>query len=278
MNNLVLRQSRDFGDVISATFSYLRVHFKSLGKGLLFFSLPMVILAVALIGNAFKTMLSTQIANGDPNQFVAFSSQFFLGVIVFMVTFVVISLVVLKHMQLVDRGEEDIDMSMLMEDFLRNFFGLIGLFVVIGTASFIGALALIIPGFYVSVKLSLAPAIFIIEGEDFGEALGKSWSLTTDFWWHTFGVNFVVSLIVNAVSYVVMIPLYILAIIFFASGTSSDPQSFASIFSIAYSLFLTFMALLYFVPIISQGLVYFNLDERKSGRGLSAKIDSLGSL
>ncbi len=278
MNNLVLRQSRDFGDIISATFSYLRVHFKSLGKGLLFFSLPMVIFSAALIGTAFRSMLAAQMASGDPNQMVALSSQMFIGMIVFMLSFVVISMVVLKHMQLVDSGEEDIDMSMLMEDFARNFFGLIGLFIVIGTATLIGALALIIPGFYISVKLSLAPAIYIIEKEDFGEALGKSWSITSNYWWHTFGVNFVVSLIVNAISYVVMIPLYLLAIFVVASGASSDPQSLTMAFSIIYGLFITVIAVLYFVPIISQGLVYFNLDERKSGRGLAAKIDSLGSL
>lgn len=278
MNNLTLRQSRDFGDIISATFSYLRIHFKSLGKGLLLFSFPMVVLAGALIGTGFKAMLSSQLASADPNQFVALSSQMFIGMFVFMLSFVVISMIVLKHMQLVDDGEEDIEMSMLMEDFARNFFGLIGLFIVIGTATMIGAFALIIPGFYISVKLSLAPAIYIIEREDFGEALGKSWTLTSDYWWHTFGVNFVVSLIVNAISYVVMIPLYLLAIFVIASGADSDPQSFASAFSIVYGLFLTVIAVLYFVPIISQGLVYFNLDERKSGRGLAAKIDSLGSL
>lgn len=278
MNNLTLRQSRDFGDVISATFSYLRIHFKSLGKGLLLFSLPVVVLAVALIGTAFRSVLSAQIQSGDTAQFVTFSSQMFTGMMVFMVSFVVISMIVLKHMELIDRGEEDIDMSMLLEDFARNFFGLIGLFIVIGTATFIGALALIIPGIYIAIKLSLAPAIFIIEGEDFGEALGKSWSITSNYWWHTFGVNFVVSLIVNAISYVVMIPLYILAFAMLASGGNPDPETFAFIFSIGYALFLIITAILYFVPIISQGLVYFNLDERKSGRGLAAKIDSLGSL
>ena len=278
MKNLVLRQSRDFGDILSATFTYLRLHFKTLGKGLLFFSLPVIIISGVLIGSGFgDSFAATESGLTDPSELGGFFFKFFGGLILLMLTFVVITQIVFKHMQLVDEGEENIDVNMLLEDFSRNFFGLIGIFIVIGIASTIGLLLFIIPGIYVSVKLSLAPAIYIIEEEDFGEALSKSWNVTQDYWWFTFGVSFVVSIIVNFASNIVIFPMYIIMmVVVFASG-EPDMNLFGTLFSVMYGLSMIAIGLLYCIPVISQSLVYFNLDERKSGATLSRKIDSLGN-
>ena len=278
MKNLVLRQSRDFGDILSATFTYLRLHFKTLGKGLLFFSLPVIIISGVLIGSGFgDSFAATETGLANPGELGGFFFKFFGGLMLLMLTFVVITQIVFKHMQLVDEGEENIDVNMLLEDFSRNFFGLIGIFIVIGIASTISLLLFIIPGIYVSVKLSLAPAIYIIEEEDFGEALSKSWNVTQDYWWFTFGVSFVVSIIVNFASNIVIFPMYIIMmVVVFASG-EPDMNLFGTLFSVMYGLSMITIGLLYCIPVISQSLVYFNLDERKSGATLSRKIDSLGN-
>lgn len=276
MKNLILRQSRDFGDILSATFTYLRLHFKTLGKGLLFFSLPVIIISGVLIGSGFgDSFAASEAGLAEPEALGAFFFKFFSGLILLMLTFVVITQIVFKHMQLVDEGVEDIDVNMLLEDFSRNFFGLIGIYFVIGVASSIGFLLFIIPGFFVSVKLSLAPAIYIIEEEDFGEALSRSWEVTRDYWWFTFGVNIVVSIIVNFASNIVIFPMYIIMmVVVFASG-EPDMNLFGTLFSIMYGLSMITVGLLYCIPVISQALVYFNLDERKSGATLTSKIDSL---
>ncbi len=276
MKNLVLRQSRDFGDILSATFTYLRLHFKTLGKGLLFFSLPVIIISGVLIGSGFgDSFAASEAGLSEPEELGAFFFKFFSGLILLMLTFVVITQIVFKHMQLVDEGVEDIDVNMLLEDFSRNFFGLIGIYIVIGVATTIGIMLFIIPGIFISVKLSLAPAIYIIEEEEFGEALSKSWEVTRDYWWFTFGVNIVVSIIVNFASNIVIFPMYIIMmVVVFASG-EPDMNLFGTLFSVMYGLSMITVGLLYCIPVISQALVYFNLDERKSGATLTSKIDSL---
>ncbi|MCG8373588.1 MAG: hypothetical protein MI700_08655 [Balneolales bacterium] len=280
MSNFTLRKSRDFGDVIGDSFTYFRYHFSSLGKGLVLFSLPVIILSGILIGSAMGEVISITETGTEPGpeELIGFGFNFFGGLVLLMVTLVVIIQIVFMHIRLVDEGHsnQSISVGMLLQDFPRNFFGLIGLFIVISLASMIGALFFIIPGIYVATKLSLAPAIFIIEEEDFGDALSKSWSITQDYWWFTFGVSFVMSLITNIVSNVVIVPFYIIIMLVTFGTGEPDLELFSMLFSIMYALMMVFVGLLYCFPITSQALVYFHLDETKTGRSLSERIDSLG--
>lgn len=277
MNKLTLRKSRDFGEVLSVTFSYIRIHFKTLGKGLVLFSLPLIILSGVLIGSGFgDAIVASDSVQTDP-ELASLGFRMLGGMLTMMLTFVFIIVIVFKHMQLVDQGEEAIEMNMLLEDFGRNFFGVIGLFIVIGLATIIGFIFLIIPGIYISTKLSLAPAIYVIEEAEFGQALVTSWNITQDYWWFTFGMSFVMSLIVNVASNIVIVPMYILMMVVVFSSGEPDTQNFGTLFSLMYGLSMITVGLLYCMPVISQAMVYFNLQERKSGDSLSAKIDTLGN-
>lgn len=279
MDNLTLRRSRDFGEIISDTFGYFRIHFKSLGKGLVMYSLPMIIISGILIGSGMgSSFTANEIgAQPSPEDMAAIGFKVIAGAFLMMVTFVVIIQICFKHIQLINEGIEtdEIAMGMLLEDFARNFFGLIGLFIVIGIATMIGFLFLIIPGIYVATKLSLAPSIFIVDEEDFGEALSRSWEITKDNWWFTFGVSFVMSIIVNVISNVVIVPFYL--VMMFATFASGEPDMglFGTLFSIMYGLSMIMVGLLYCFPLISQAMVYFSLYEKKSGDSLSSRIDAL---
>lgn len=281
MSTITLRRGRDFGEIISDTFGYFRVHFKSLGKGLILFSLPMIILSGILIGSGFGESLeaSTMQAGQEPplNELASMGFKIMAGAFLLMITMVVIIQICFKHVQFIDEGIDtnEIEMGMLLEDFFRNFFGLIGLFIVIGVATMIGFLLLIIPGIYVATKLSLAPSIFIIENEDFGEALSRSWQVTQDNWWFTFGVSFVMSLIVNVITNIVVVPFYLIVMVVAFSSGSPDAGLFSTLFSIMYGLMMIMVGLLYCFPLISQAMVYFSLYEAKSGNTLSQRIDSL---
>ena len=215
----------------------------------------------------------------NPNEFMSFGLNFFAGFLLLMITLVVIIQIVFMHIRLVDEGHsnDDISVGMLMQDFARNFFGLIGLFVVVSIASMVGFLFFIIPGVYVATKLSLAPAIYVIDQEDFGDSLSISWNVTRDYWWFTFGVSFVMSLIMNVVSNVVIVPFYIIIMVVTFGSGEPDLELFSTLFSILYALMMIIIGLLYCFPITSQALVYFHLDETKTGRSLSDRLDALGN-
>lgn len=285
MSTFQLRKPRDFGQIITDTFTYLRVHFKSLGKALFIFVFPIVLISGVLISSSFISMFdiadpnSTQPINPElTGEMVSFFVKFFIGIMLFMFNFLLIYVVVFKHMQLVEEGVEQFEISMLLEDFARNFFGTLGLFFVISIATMIGLLFLIIPGIYIATKLSLAPVIFIAEEESFGDALSKSWEATQDYWWFTFGMSFVMGIIMNFASYIFIIPMYILiGIVSFSTASSQgDPSSLGTIISVMYGLSVVVPALLYCMPVTSQALVYFNIQERKTGSSMMDRIESLG--
>lgn len=285
MSTFQLRKTRDFGQIITDTFTYLRVHFKSLGKALFIFVFPILLISGVLISSSFMSIFDL----ADPNfsqsaspeftgEMASFFVKFFIGMLLFMVNFLLIYVVVFKHMQLVDEGVEQIEVGMLLEDFARNFFGTLGLFFVLAIATMIGLIFLIIPGIYIATKLSLAPVIFIAEEESFGDALSKSWEATQDYWWFTFGMSFVMGIIMNFASYIFIIPMYILIgiVSFSTASAQGDPSSLGTIISVLYGLSVVVPALLYCMPVTSQALVYFNIQERKTGNSMMNRIESLG--
>ncbi|MEP1938662.1 MAG: hypothetical protein ABJK11_03815 [Balneola sp.] len=285
MSTFQLRKTRDFGQIITDTFTYLRVHFKSLGKALFIFVFPILLISGVLISSSFMSIFDladpnfSQSANPEfTGEMASFFVKFFIGMLLFMVNFLLIYVVVFKHMQLVDEGVEQIEVGMLLEDFARNFFGTLGLFFVLAIATMIGLIFLIIPGIYIATKLSLAPVIFIAEEESFGDALSKSWKATQDYWWFTFGMSFVMGIIMNFASYIFIIPMYILIgiVSFSTASAQGDPSSLGTIISVLYGLSVVVPALLYCMPVISQALVYFNIQERKTGNSMMNRIESLG--
>jgi hypothetical protein len=68
---------------------------------------------------------------------------------------------------------------------------LIGVGIVVGVGTFLGFLALIVPGVWVANKLSLSQIIAVAEDEGVGEAVGRSWYLTTGAFWPTLLFNVV---------------------------------------------------------------------------------------
>lgn len=279
MSTFTLRKGREFAEIISDTFGYVRKYFSSLAKGLVLYSLPMIIFSGILIGSGVGDTISMAEAgdNAAMGQVASMGLKMLAGFILLMLTLVVIIQITFKHINLIDSGiaPEEISMSMLLEDFFRNFFGLIGLSIVIGFATLLGLILFILPGIYVATKLSLAPAIFIIDEEDFGDALSRSWETTNGYWWFTFGTNFVMSIIINMISNIAIVPLYIIMIVVVFSSGEPDMELFGTLFSVFYAFMMIVIGLLYCFPLVSQAMVYFTVYESKSGASLKERIDAL---
>lgn len=279
MDSFELRQPRDFGEIITDTFTYFRIHFRSLGKGLLFFALPIIILSGLLIGSAFgDTFQVDDPAQLSPEALVSVGFKILSGIFSLLITFNVITFITFRHLHLTDSGlsGDQIDIQALLGDGVRNFFGLIVIFLIIGFVTFAGLLFLILPGIYIATKLSLAPAIFVIEEREIGDALITSWRVTDGHWWFTFGISFVMSLIINIVTNIVVVPFYILLFVVTVSTGEADPGQMGVMISSMYGLMMITVGLLYCFPLISQAMVYVTLYEKKTGTRLAEKIDTIG--
>ena len=135
----------------------------------------------------------------------------------------------------------------------------------------------LIPGIYLSPIFALVPAIMVMENTSFGYAFNQSFRLIKDNWWVTFGVMFVVYIILYVLNLSVSIPLMILG----AGNVFLHLNRWQGLV-ITYCHYLPpYFSLSQYVShilmVVAVGLCYFNLTESKEGTGLMERINQFGS-
>ncbi|MTI88887.1 MAG: hypothetical protein FH748_13050 [Balneolaceae bacterium] len=274
MKEFTHKNPRDLGDIITDTFAYIRLHYKSLGKGLIYFVLPLFLVSSLLVGNAYSDLFDFTINNPNdiPNNILG--ADFWGGLLLTLFATVTIFTITLKHIELSQYNTE-IEAMDLTEDFGRNFINLFLMYIVVLVSVFVSMFFFIIPGIYIGVKFFLGPAAAIIEDKNPIDGLSRSWNLTQDNWWISFGTYIVLYIITTMMSYVLVIPFSIIIGLFAATGAESS-AGLSSTIGIFYGLMIVISSLFSVIMIIGMALHYFNLVERKEGSGLRAQIEELG--
>ncbi|SMO96327.1 hypothetical protein [Gracilimonas mengyeensis] len=274
MKEFSLQKYRDISTILTDSFVYLRIHYKSLGKALLFIVLPFYLIAGALVGESYSGFISSLLQSPELLSDAMPGFRFMAGMLLLAFSSVALFAVTLKHVQLAQYTRE-ITISDIMEDFGRHFFYLFALYVMLIFAIGFGLMFFIIPGIYIGIKAFLSPAITVIEDRNPLDAFGRSWKLTTGHWWSTFAVYLVMYIVTTFMSYVATVPVSIL--ITFVSSSGADTSSvLSSGISLMYGFFIVIGSLFTVILIIASALHYFNLVERKEGRGLHEQIEELG--
>lgn len=75
-----------------------------------------------------------------------------------------------------------------------QFFGIIGYSLLVGLLTLVAALFLIIPAFWVGVKLLFTPYTYAVTNGE-RDAMGKTWNMTTGHYWATLGFYIVAALV-----------------------------------------------------------------------------------
>ena len=278
MKPFVLKKTRDLGDLISDTFTYIRIHFKSLSLSLLFFALPILIISGFFMGNSFTGLMNATLAEGQsPQANIEFVWKMLTGIFFMSVSYLLVQAIVYKHIALVNEDRDSISPKDLLDELLPNILGLLGISMVTGFIVAAGFMLFFFPGIYLAIKLILAPAIYIIDDDTSAmKALGESWRATDGYWWFTMGFSAVMYFIVSFASNIFVIPFYIsMFFIGFTIGDTSEGVIGAGV-GIFYGLLILATSLLSSITYISLALLYFNLGERKDASNLRAKIEELG--
>jgi hypothetical protein len=184
------------------------------------------------------------------------------------------SVVVYNHMALVSESEHgSTNVNEIWERFKTDIWAIIAISVLTFIFTFLGMIVFIIPGIYLAIKFALIPAVYVKERVGISDAFSRSWRLTTNFWWFTFGLLIVMGILVSFMSYCLAIPIMLTsAFVGFAGGEAGSGDTIiAIIYGTAILLGYIFYALLY----ISIGLHYFNLVERKEGSAMKEQIDQI---
>ena len=285
------RQERDFGAKISATFEFIGAHFRPLAKVLLYIALPAALVRAVLTG-LLQSQLVTRVqtvAGGAPGQpggiwqrqgtaylTMVSSPAYYVNSLLSQVftTLIILSVYgyLLHCLQRPDPHREitvaDV-WAVVRREFIGTFFSVWGLSVVI----ILGFVVLVLPGLYLSVALSLFFIVRLVEGTGFGDTINRCLHLTRGKWWSTFGLLFIMVMLLYMLLIAAGSVAGLLSGGFLALLKSARSPLFVTVMGAVTTLF----TLLIYPPLlIALAFQYFNLVERKEGRGLHALVDQLG--
>lgn len=291
---ITLYQRRDFGEKINATINYVTQNFRSFGTAILYVGGP----AALLTGIASGIMQSSifdlsKTADRDPGDVFGTFAGIFSGSFVFVLVFGVIaqsliSLAAYTHLKLYhERSKQSgligvsgqaagqtITVAEIWADMQPNIGRVVITSLLVGLATFVAALLLVIPGIYVGIVLSLALPVTIFEGSDFSQTWSRCFQLIKEKWWSTLGLLFVMAMLVGVVSFIFTAPAAVLG---FMIGAKLMPGVPTTVIVVAQAFATVGQYLLYSILYVGLGFQYFNLVERQEGTGLLSEIDSIGS-
>jgi hypothetical protein len=274
MNDFKLQKYRDLGAILTDSFVYIRVHYKSLGKALLLFVLPFYLISGVLVGNAYTSFFSALMENPDVAGDSIIGGDFLFGFLLLTLSSGALLTVAMTHIQLA-RDNDEVVLSDLIERFGRNFITLVALYILIILAVIPGLILFLIPGIYIAIKFFVAPAVAVMENKNPFESLKRSWDLVQGHWWFTFATYLVMNLVTTFMSYVLIIPMSIFIGFMSASGAGSN-EAIGTGMGVFYGLLVVVASLFSVLMLIALSLQYFNLIERKEGIGLRQQIEELG--
>ena len=281
-----LRQVRDLGQVISDTFVFLRQNWKPLYKALAFGTLPLLVLGSFLMMR-FVTDTMTRAMHdpmATPNVMGMLGSMF-LGYLVIGVGLLMFVSIIQEYLRAYLDGEHHM---LSTGDLLRRALGQVptylGLAIVAAVIVMALCLVFVLPGIWIAICLCLVNTCHGIERTGVFGSIGRSFQLVKGAWWSTFGILFLLGLLVGAIAYAVMIPFYAVMGLGMMSGMQpgGDPQEAANSMLGMMPLMMGVMSLVYFVlypiPIVGAALQYFSQVEQKEQRGLGDRLPEFDKL
>lgn len=313
-NLIEFHHTRDFSRKMNATFEFIRQNFRSLWMSILLIAGPPVLVASMIIGSFMGDFMNlTQSAASNPGDTETFqnyvmSVSFWLQIVMMMVFLIVSGVMTIATINnyLVLYGEKQTNQIEVGDvwDRVRStfwmyfstmfFFSLLAIaayivmiipVVLLATISpaliFLGILLLLGGIVYLMVSVSLTFIVRAYENKGFFDAVGRSFMLVQGKWWSTFGLIFVLYLIMMTISYIFLIPWYSVTIISSLHNTTGNALQETStgwevMTIVLFTLYYLAQMVLATLPNIGIAFQYFNLVELKEAKGLLTKISTLG--
>ena len=138
----------------------------------------------------------------------------------------------------------------------------------------LGGLATLVAFFWISTKLSLVPSALMLERLTIRQAVARSWSLTTGYFWRTLGIELLVSTILNIATQVISVPLSVLGPVVIAltdpngQGGPTSVVILGAFTILALVVAVVFGAIAAVVQTATTALIYLDIRMRKEGLDL----------
>ncbi|WBL21031.1 hypothetical protein [Zunongwangia sp. HRR-M8] len=282
-NNIFrFRKTRDFGDLLSDTFKFLRENAKN------FFSINLKVCAPFLVAliltNAYYTYMTIGTGFEGYTNLTGFLIPALINMLALFVYITALYLSVFNYIKsyIANDGivsEEDVKRG------LKNDLGSgMALNLVVAISIFIAFLFLVLPSIYLGVVFTLALPILVFEQKSLGDTISSCFQLIKDNWWMTFGLLIVFGIIMYVINVVFQLPLIIYMLVNMISGFDAGVTTVAEnmrskdpILIILSVLSSIAQYVLYIITPLFISLLYFHLHEEKNFTGTFESIDKLGS-
>lgn len=287
------RKTRDFGEVLNASFFFIRQNFKPLLLNLFFIAGPFILVGSVIPGLLIYPWIGSH--STDSFGGVAFSSMivnilsFFLGSLMAVGTIYEYMLLYMKNWP--SKIQTQDVWKALRKDFfnllltltgltflLGGGFGLIAYLTTVTIGIFWGVFLIFIGSIYLSVTLSFVIIMRLTEEVNFFEAIYRCFKLIEGKWWQTCGLFFICYIIQWAIITIIFIPFSILSAtesLLSPAGTPSLSTSLILV-TLAGIVLVLAVTLSFCLMLIVIAFQYFNLTERKESTGLLERIKNMG--
>ncbi len=276
MHSFEYHKIRDLGEIITDSFQYLRIHFKTLGKALLFFVLPIFIIQFFLMKGYTDQIVGT-LMGGNVSDFEnIFGLQYFFGIVLSLIANSTLTVITIKHVQLTEKNVDPTP-DALLKDIVPNVLKCVGLYVVLYLILIPSVFFFFFPMVFFGIKLCLSASALLLEKKTIFGAIGQSWELTKNHWWSTFLILLVMIILIVFITYAVIIPTTILSTFTVETGALElgDSTIWTNFFYIITGILTAISSLTSVVLYIVITLQYYNLLERKEGAHLRSQIEGL---
>ncbi|HRH69715.1 MAG TPA: hypothetical protein PLB89_09440 [Flavobacteriales bacterium] len=289
MQNVVpvqLSQVRDFGQLISTTFVFLKQNWKPLARAIAVVCLPFAVIGGFLSGGTMAGFQELQLTQPD-DPFAALNAlgtgMLFAipGFLLLMFGYLLLISMVHEYLRAYHLGEHHMmtpgELAKRGWSQMGSYFGagfLMGLIIVVGFV------LCILPGLYAWTVLSLSMMAHAIERTGGSGSLGRSNNLVKADFWPTLGLLIVIGLISGMLNFIIQLPFTIVGMVVgfntaleTAQGNVPGfPTWYGTFMSIATAIQWCGQMLLYPIMAVCMGLKYFSRVEETEGLGLRRKM------
>lgn len=303
---IVLRQRRDFGQTIGDSFTFMRQNWKPIWKAVLLVCGPAVVLGVALFSGAIFQTFTRVTALSDPYATGNDTSMMWFVLLVYPVFIfagVMVEALVHEYIAAYERNEHaSLSTSKLFGRALGQFWPYLGILLMVGlvlglvltpvfltaAAGHVGLIFLVfVACFCVFVWLAIAYMLAPMSRADLRTgviaSLGRSFTMIKGNWWATFGLIFVMYLIISMIQGILFMPFYLIGIVGIVSGLEpgafSTPPVWAMVM-IGLGYLMALLAGFLCMPLLraATSMWYYSLVEQKESKGLQDRLQNLGTV
>lgn len=280
-NYIQFKQKRELGEIINATFKFIRENYKILFKYFMSLVGPSFILLIAALSYYTYTVPASILQSMDFS-----SGDFIIGFSVLGLSLLIyysyLYATIYHYIKSYMKHEGETDENEISEGVKNDFGRLVILFLVAAILMFAGFVLFVIPGIYLFVPLSLVAAIMVFKQTNLTDTISYAFTLIKDNWWMTFITLIVAGLLVYIIGLVFQIPLIIYTLVKMMTmvqegGSAADIASNSDWILIVLQVLASLIQyILTSITAIVIAFVYFSLNEEKNLTGTFEQIDNLG--